>query len=68
MTPTARRTLGVFAILLLIAGISLLVLIFANHIIAWPIWAQTIFYVVAGLAWLLPLKPLLVWMNKGQSQ
>ena len=68
MTPTARRTIGVFAILLLIVAISVIVLIFANQIIAWPIWAQTIFYVVAGLAWLLPLKPLLVWMNKGQSQ
>ena len=68
MTPTARRTLGVFVILMLILVISLVVMVFANHIIAWPIWAQTLFYVVAGLAWLLPLKPLLVWMNKGQSQ
>ena len=67
MTSTGRRTLGIFAILLLIMIIAVFVFAFANYIIAWPIWGQTLFYVVAGLAWLLPLKPLLVWMNKGQS-
>lgn len=28
-----------------------------------PGWAQMIFYVLAGVLWILPLKPLFAWMN-----
>ena len=28
-----------------------------------PGWAQMIFYVLAGILWILPLKPLFAWMN-----
>lgn len=68
MTPTGRRTLGIFLILALIAAEALVILIFANRIAPWPILAQSLFYLVAGLAWLLPLRPLLVWMNKGEPR
>ena len=56
---------GVGTMLLgLIGLIGLIVAAFANWIAPWPIWAQSLFYLGAGLVWLLPLKPLLVWMNK----
>ena len=64
MTRTGRSTLGVFAILGLIGLLSLVIVAFANRIAPWPIWAQSLFYLAAGLIWLLPLKPLLIWMNK----
>lgn len=28
-----------------------------------PGWVQMIFYVLAGVLWILPLKPLFAWMN-----
>ena len=31
-----------------------------------PGWVQLIFYVVAGFCWILPLRPLLKWMNANQ--
>ena len=31
-----------------------------------PNWARLIFYVVAGFGWILPLRPLLKWMNANQ--
>lgn len=68
MTATGRRTLGIFLILALIGVVAMIVLVFANRIALWPIWAQTLFYCAAGLVWLLPLKPLLLWMNKAKSQ
>lgn len=68
MTRGERTTVGVFAILALIAAWALLIVAFANFIAPWPIWAQTPFYLAAGLAWLLPLRPLLVWMNKHPDQ
>ena len=68
MTVTGRRTLGIFSIITIIVGWTLLVASFADGIARWPIWGQSLFYLVAGLAWLLPMKPLLVWMNKDQNQ
>ena len=68
MTPTGRRTFGIFLILALIVIEALIILLFANSIARWPIIAQSLFYLAAGLMWLLPLKPLLVWMNKGEPR
>ena len=64
MTRGSRTIIGVFSIIGLIGLIGLIVAAFANLIAPWPIWAQSLFYLGAGLVWLLPLKPLLVWMNK----
>lgn len=30
-----------------------------------PRWAELAFYIVAGIAWIFPLKPLFAWMNRG---
>lgn len=29
-----------------------------------PGWAQAIFYAIVGMAWILPLMPLLAWMER----
>ena len=29
-----------------------------------PAWGQTIFFAVVGLAWILPLMPLIAWMER----
>ncbi len=31
-----------------------------------PQWLQLAFYVVAGFAWVFPLRPLMRWMNRQQ--
>lgn len=28
-----------------------------------PGWAQLLFYIIAGTVWILPLRPILRWMN-----
>jgi len=63
--PSWRKPAGVFLILLLIAGWAILVASLAGFIgnMPWPV--QAIFYAVAGIAWILPLKPLLRWMETG---
>ena len=30
-----------------------------------PKWASLVFYVVAGIGWAVPLKPVFTWMNSG---
>ena len=37
-----------------------------THLTGIPDWAQLVFYVVAGIGWILPLRPLLKWMNANE--
>jgi uncharacterized membrane protein YuzA (DUF378 family) len=65
MSIRFRKLIGTIALLLLVAVWSLLAMAFAqtaltstNSIIA------AIYYVVAGLAWVLPAMPLIRWMSR----
>ncbi len=64
--PSWRKPVGVFAILALIAGWAVLVASLAGSVGRWPVLLQALFYLVAGLAWIVPLKPLLTWMETGR--
>ena len=64
--PSWRKPAGIAAILLLIAGLAVLVASFSSTVSRWPVLAQGLFYLVAGLIWIVPLKPLLRWMETGR--
>ena len=64
--PSWRKPAGIFAILALIAIWAMLVVSLSGTVSQWPILMQAIFYLVAGIAWILPLKPLLRWMETGR--
>jgi len=64
--PSWRKPAGIFAILGLIAVWAVLVASLSGHVGTWPVLAQAAFYLVAGVAWILPLKPLLRWMETGK--
>ena len=64
--PSWRKVVGIFAIIALIAIWAVLVASLAGMVGKWPILAQALFYLVAGLVWVLPLKPLLKWMETGR--
>ncbi len=66
MNPSWRKPAGVGLILLIVAVWSAIVATFAPAIAQWHWIAQGIFYFVAGTAWILPLKPLLLWMEVGR--
>ena len=53
------------AILLLILVWVVLVASFSAEIGALPILVQLVIYVVLGIVWITPLKPLLRWMETG---
>ena len=63
--PTWRKPAGIFAILGLIAVWAALVASLSGLVGKWPALVQAIFYMVAGMLWILPLKPLLRWMETG---
>lgn len=64
--PSWRKPAGIFAILALIAVWAALIVSFSSRVSQWPVLVQAIFYLIAGIAWVLPLKPLLRWMETGR--
>jgi hypothetical protein len=60
-----RKPAGAIAILLLILVWVVLVASFSGQIGALPILVQMVIYVVLGIVWITPLKPLLRWMETG---
>ena len=65
-TPKWRVGAGIAAILLLIAVLAVLVASLAGTIGRWPVLGQALFYLVIGLIWIAPMKPLLRWMETGR--
>lgn len=66
MDMRTRKALGcvvllayivIYALLAASLGVALVPVI--------PTWAQLLFYAIAGIVWIFPLKPLFAWMNRG---
>ena len=64
--PSWRKPAGIFAILAIIVLWAALVASLAVFVENWPVLAQGLFYLAAGIAWIAPLKPLLRWMETGR--
>ena len=64
--PSWRKPAGIFAILAIIAGWAALVVSLSGEVGQWPVLLQAIFYLLAGIAWVFPLRPLLRWMETGR--
>jgi hypothetical protein len=65
-SPTWRKPVGVLSILLIIAIWSFIIASQWELIGSFPIWVQAVIYLIAGIVWLLPLKPILIWMETGR--
>lgn len=61
-----RKPAGMFAILALILVWVVLVASFSKEIGSLPVLVQALIYVVLGIVWIAPLKPLLRWMETGR--
>jgi len=66
VTPSSRKLAGIAIILLLIGIWAALVASLAPIIGKLPILVQGAFYLVMGIVWIAPLKPLLRWSETGR--
>lgn len=64
--PSGRKLVGIAGILLLILVWAALVASAASIVGDWPVLVQAVFYLVTGIVWIVPLKPLLRWMETGR--
>lgn len=68
MSIRTRKFVGAILLLLLIAVWALLAMAIAQFVFASPNnLAAWIYYVVAGLGWVLPAMPLIKWMSGPKS-
>lgn len=63
MNPSWRKPAGMILILLLITVWAAIVLLASPLIERLHALVQAIVYLVAGIVWILPLRPLLAWME-----
>lgn len=64
--PSWRKPAGALGIVVLVLVWVVIVATFSAEIGALPVLAQLPLYVVLGILWILPLKPLLRWMETGR--
>lgn len=64
MKPTLRKPAGVLGI---VAGlVAYAVIVTSGPIERLPVLVQAIVYLILGVLWILPLRPLLIWMETGR--
>lgn len=63
--PSPRTLVGIGLILLLIGVWAAFVASMARIVGSWPVLVQAPFYLVMGIAWIIPLKPLVRWIQTG---
>lgn len=66
MTPDWRKPVGMLAIVAIIVIWCAAVISLSATVGGWHWLVQLLFYVVAGIIWIAPLKPLLRWMETGR--
>ena len=66
MKPSIRKLAGILIILALILIWAALVASLAPIVGKWPIVVQGAFYLIMGLVWIVPLKPLIRWIESAQ--
>lgn len=64
MDTRTRKAIGCFGLLVYMTAYALLAASLGAALANLaPVWAQLIYYAVAGIVWIFPLKPLFAWMR-----
>lgn len=64
--PSWRKPAGMLLILTVITVWGVLIASFSSTIGSWPGIVQLIIYVTAGIVWIFPMRPVLIWMETGR--
>lgn len=64
--PTWRKPAGVLLILGIIGAWAWLVTSCVDWLGDVPTWVALTIYAVAGIIWIVPLRPILIWMETGR--
>lgn len=69
MNRRSRALLGGFTMIAFVIFYALLAMALAQSrpVQEAPGWAQPVFYAILGLAWVLPMLPLVSWIARGRK-
>lgn len=65
MGPRLRKLIGGLAMLVFLALYVALAVTLVDYLPRWG-WLKGLYFIVVGIAWGIPLIPLLTWMDKGR--
>jgi predicted membrane channel-forming protein YqfA (hemolysin III family) len=65
MEPSWRKPAGMIGLLCYLGIYAGVVVQFADALSSLPKWLELVAYLILGVAWIAPLKPLFLWMNTG---
>ena len=63
--PSLRKLAGIAIILAVILLWAAFVASLAPFVGKWPVLVQRLYYLVVGVVWAIPLKPLVRWIQTG---
>ena len=63
--PSPRKLAGIAIILAIIVIWAIFVASLAPFVGKWPVLVQAPYYLFVGVAWIIPLKPLIRWIQTG---
>ena len=63
--PTWRKPAGMLLILFIILVWAIIIVSASDYIGALPILVQSVIYLIAGVIWIAPMRPLMIWMETG---
>jgi Protein of unknown function (DUF2842) len=66
MEPTWRKPAGIIGMLIYLTLYAGAVAVFADTLALLPAWLMLVVYMLLGVAWIAPLRPLFLWMNTGR--
>lgn len=65
--PTWRIPVGILGLVAALIVYAVIIARYAPSFIgAWPVWAQTLVYILLGVIWIRPLRRFLIWMETGR--
>jgi hypothetical protein len=64
--PSLRKLAGIALIVAIIIVWATFVASLAPFVGKWPVLAQAPYYLVVGVVWAIPLKPLIRWIQTGR--
>lgn len=68
MKRSQRRVVASIAVIVFLIFWAIAAATLGGYLANSPKWLTAIYFIVAGIGWALPLKPVFGWMNSGPEQ
>ena len=66
--PSSRSLIGMFVLILGLTLYAFAAAAIGDIIEPWPLAIEMIFYLIAGILWIIPAKRILEWMGRGHKK